>query len=101
MALGVGYASRGSHNPEFDAARVLLANGITGKLAFVDASTGRPRIAGLRITVDIEKAAKLTVKEGRNGPRFVKWQEQCPERPSTAEDHIVPPTHPPEANEAT
>jgi hypothetical protein len=56
-----------SRDPECDAARALLAKGITGKLTMLDGKTGKPRTI-----VDIEKAAKLTVKEGPNGPRFHK-----------------------------
>ncbi|MGC2410436.1 MAG: hypothetical protein WA441_10700 [Methyloceanibacter sp.] len=60
-----------SRDPELDAARALLARGITGRLNFLDANTGKPRL----ILKDIEKAAKLTVREDkRRGPRFVKWQ---------------------------
>jgi hypothetical protein len=60
----------GSHNPECDLARALLAKGITGKLTMVDANSGKARTI-----IDIEKAAKLTVEENRhNGPRFVKWR---------------------------
>jgi hypothetical protein len=36
-----------------------------GKLTILDGKTGRPRTI-----IDIEKAAKLTVKEGSNEPRF-------------------------------
>jgi hypothetical protein len=48
-----------SRDPECDAARALLARGITGKLTLLDGKTGKPRII-----VDIEKCAGLTVKEG-------------------------------------
>jgi hypothetical protein len=59
----------GSRGPEHDAARALLAKGTTGKLTFVDANTGKPRAI-----IDIEKAAKLTVREDRRpGPCFVEW----------------------------
>ena len=57
----------GSRDPECDAARALLAQGITGKLTLCDGKTGRPRTI-----IDIEKAAKLTVEEGPHGPHFVK-----------------------------
>ena len=49
----------GSRDPECDVARALLARGITGKLTMVDANTGKQRTI-----IDIERAAKLTVKEG-------------------------------------
>ncbi len=55
-----------SRDPECDAARALLAKGITGKLCLCDGKTGVPRIV-----IDIEKAAKLTVRE--DGLRFVRW----------------------------
>ena len=48
-----------SRDPEFDAARALLAKGITGKLIMLEGKTGRPRTI-----INIEKAAKVTVKEG-------------------------------------
>ena len=55
-----------SRDPECDAARALLARGITGKLTMLDGKTGKPRII-----VDIEKAAKVRVsEESRDGLRF-------------------------------
>jgi hypothetical protein len=58
-----------SRVPECDAARFLLAKGITGQLTMLDSKTGKPRTS-----IDIEKAAKLTVLENeRSSPRFVKW----------------------------
>jgi hypothetical protein len=45
-------------SPECDAARVLVAKGITGKLTMLDGKTGKPRIV-----IDIERAAQLCVKE--------------------------------------
>jgi hypothetical protein len=54
-----------SRDPEHDAARVLLAKGITGKLTLCDGKTGIPRTI-----IDIEKAAKLSVaEESRDGLR--------------------------------
>ena len=44
----------GSGDPECDAARALLVQGITGKLTLCDGKTGIPRTI-----IDIEKAAKL------------------------------------------
>jgi hypothetical protein len=93
----------GSRDPEHDAARALLAKGITGKLTFVDAHTGRPRTV-----IDIDQAAKLTVEENSGyGPRVRKWKpmpdkarQLCDGSPPTAEDDLVFPTLPPEANEA-
>jgi hypothetical protein len=55
-----------SRDPECDAARALLARGITGKLTMLDGKTGIPRTI-----VDIEKAAKVRVsEESRDGLRF-------------------------------
>ena len=55
-----------SRDPECDAARVLLARGITGKLTVLNGKTGKPRII-----IDIEKAAKVRVsEESRDGLRF-------------------------------
>ena len=67
-----------SRDPECDAARALLAKGITGKLTLCDGKTGVPRIV-----IDIEKAAKLTVRE--EGLRFVRWTPF----PSPSEDRRV------------
>jgi hypothetical protein len=60
-----------SRDPECDAARALLAKGITGKLTMLDGKSGRPRII-----VDIEKAARLTVEETGGLPRFRKYRER-------------------------
>jgi hypothetical protein len=58
-----------SRDPEFDAARALVAKGITGKLTLCDGKTGRPRTI-----IDIERAAKLcTVERRRDGLRFEKY----------------------------
>jgi hypothetical protein len=60
----------GSRTPEFDACRILLARGLTGNLVVFDAGTRK-----LRLTVDIEAGAKLTVLENRkHGPRLAKWK---------------------------
>ena len=57
-----------SRDPECDAARALLAQGITGKLTMCDGKTGRPRTI-----IDIEKAAKLrVVEESVKGLKFRK-----------------------------
>ena len=50
-----------SRDPECDAARALVAKGITGKLTMLDGKTGKPRTV-----IDIERAARLTVEEGPN-----------------------------------
>jgi len=64
-----------SRDPEHDAARALLARGITGPATVFD---GRPRT----IIPDIEKAAGYCTKEGPL--RFAKLS--LPERASTAEE---------------
>jgi hypothetical protein len=68
-----------SSNPECDAARALLAKGITGKLTLLDGKTGRPRII-----IEIEQAARLCVKEGPL--RFAPYGSR-PEAPQTAESN--------------
>ena len=48
---------------------MMMAKGITGTLTLLDGKTGRPRV-----TLDLEGAAKLTVREDRRkGPLFVKY----------------------------
>jgi len=60
---------RNSKDAECDAARVLLARGVTGMITMVDGNTGKPRTI-----VNIGKASKATVSETlSHGPRFVKW----------------------------
>ena len=54
-----------SRDPECDAARALLARGITGHLTMLDGKTGIPRTI-----INIEKAAQCTCTEGPHGPRF-------------------------------
>jgi hypothetical protein len=60
---------RRSRDPECDAARALVAKGITGKLTMLDGKTGRPRTV-----IDVEKAATLTAEEGRDVPRFRRFR---------------------------
>jgi hypothetical protein len=67
-----------SRDPACDAARALLAEGITDKLTMLDGKTGRPRMI-----VDIERAARLTVEEGPNGPRFVRCRRTVVDRSQT------------------
>jgi hypothetical protein len=70
----------------------LLAKGITGKLTMLDGKTGRPRL-----TLDIEKMAKLTVRDDASrSPCFVKWKpmpsdahERDEGKPSAGEDEAV------------
>ena len=48
-----------------------MARGITGSVTFLDHKTLKPRLT----IKNVEKAAKLTVRENRReGPRFGKWQ---------------------------
>jgi hypothetical protein len=57
-----------SSNPECDAARALLAKGITGQLTMLDGKTGKSRTI-----IDIEKAPKLrVVEESVKGLKFRK-----------------------------
>lgn len=70
-----------SRDPEHDAARALLAKGITGKLCLCDGKTGVPRTI-----IDIKGAAELTVKEGPL--RFVAY-EGMPDRASSPESVSV------------
>jgi len=72
----------GSRDPECDAARALLAQGITGKLTLCDGKTGRPRTI-----IDIEKAAKLRTYDDSRGLGWEKWKPYQPldVQPSTAE----------------
>ena len=65
-----------SRDPECDAARALLARGITGKLTLLDGKTGKPRII-----IDIEKCAGLTVKDGPL--RFAAYEG----RPNSSPSH--------------
>jgi hypothetical protein len=59
-----------SRTPALDAARALLAEGVTGRL-----QVWRPSGTSPAMNVDIERAATLTVLEGdRQGPRFGAWK---------------------------
>jgi hypothetical protein len=69
---------RRSIQPELDAARILLARGITGSITFIDDKTGKSRTI-----VNIEAAAKLSVAEGPL--RFVKANERRLYRSPAAE----------------
>jgi hypothetical protein len=72
-----------SRDPECDAARVLVAKGIIGKLTMLDGKTGKPRTI-----IDIEKAALLTAEEGRDAPRFRRFRrvEEAPTRQKAVGD---------------
>ena len=67
-----------SRDPELDAARALVAMGLSGKLTVCDGKTGKPRTI-----IDIEMAAKLRTVETGNAPRF--RNETYAESPQTAE----------------
>ena len=55
--------------PEFEACRLLFARGFTGKL-----EVWRTTLPYACMTMDIEKAALLTVSDTASaGPRLVKW----------------------------
>ena len=76
-----------SRDPECDAARALVAEGITGKLTLLDGKTGKPRTI-----IDIEKAARLTAEEGPNAPRFRRFRgvEEAPTRLKAVAMHLPP-----------
>ena len=77
---------RRSREPELDLARALLARGITGSVAILDGKTGRSRT-----TINLERAAKLSVREGPL--RFVPFQSR-PNRSPAAETRSAPiPAH--------
>jgi hypothetical protein len=63
----------GSTEPCLDAARILKARGISGRLEMWDAV-----LLYCRFHVDIEKAAGLTVREGHEPPRLVKFESFAP-----------------------
>ena len=69
-----------SRDPECDAARALLAMGHTGKLTMLNGKTGKPRTI-----INIERAAKVTVKEDGRGPRFVKLKQRGADRAPSPE----------------
>ena len=68
-----------SRDPECDAARALLAKHVTGKLTMQDRD-GRPLCV-----IDIERAAKVTAREGRGAPYFAKYVETSPTEASSPE----------------
>jgi hypothetical protein len=83
-----------SRDPECDAARVLVAKGITGKLTMLDGNTGKPRTI-----VNIEKAAQWCV--GSNLDKY-RWKggKGVNYSPPIGETGLVVPTIPPSASEA-
>lgn len=72
-----------SRDAECDAARALLARGITGQLTLLDGKSGRARTI-----IDVERAARLTAEEGPNGPRFRPFRgvEEAPRWPKAVGD---------------
>ena len=74
-----------SRDPECDAARALSAMNRTGVLIMLDGQPGG-RPGKPRTIINIEKAARLTVKEGPHGPRFVKYEETVSDRPYSPEE---------------
>lgn len=74
-----------SHDPEYDAARALLARGLTGRFETIDSKTGKPRMR-----FDIEKAAGLcVVEEDGRRPRLRRWSPPG-SGASTAAPPLVP-----------
>ena len=74
-----------SRDPECDAARALVAKGITGKLT-IDGKTGKPRTI-----IDIEKAAQLTVSEvSRDGLRLKTGADYQLHRPAPKRTRRLP-----------
>jgi hypothetical protein len=69
-----------SLDPEHDAARALLARGITGTMRTVD------KAGAVRVLLDVQKAAKLTVREDDAGLRIVKWRPFPSARSSRTRD---------------
>src|SRR5262245_33540059 len=60
----------GTHFPEFDGARALLARGIVGKVELWHDGADFPAML-----LDVEKAARLSIEESaKSGPRFTRWQ---------------------------
>jgi hypothetical protein len=65
----------GSRNPEFDACRLLLAKGMSGKVQVWHQGAVFPAMR-----LDIEKGARLTVEESdRIGPRLARWYPRSEE----------------------
>ena len=59
-----------TRNPEYDACRVLLAMGITGRLEI-----WHPGVAYPASAIDIERGARWTILETeRESPRIVRWR---------------------------
>jgi hypothetical protein len=77
----------GSRDPECDLARILLSRRYSGVVTMLDGRTGKARSI-----INVERAAKITVEEGPNGPRFVKYRRQTVvETPYSLEDASLVP----------
>lgn len=63
----------GSTEPCLDAARALKARGLTGRLEMWDTV-----LPYCRFYADIDKVAGLTVREGNEAPRLVKFESFAP-----------------------
>jgi hypothetical protein len=74
VRLGDEVLVQSSRDPEHDAARVLLARGISGRMTTLKVD-GTPRMH-----FDIARAAGLEAVEGANGPRIRPWRgaPSCP-----------------------
>ena len=59
----------GSHDPEHDLARALLAKSVTGLVEIVEAESGKPRTF-----VNVVPAAKWSVFDGQRGLRRFCWK---------------------------
>jgi hypothetical protein len=69
-----------SRTPEFDACRALLARGITGRM-----EVRRPGRASADMHLDIERGAKLTIRETDDrGLRLVRWEPFSADRAHSA-----------------
>lgn len=86
-----------SHDPEHDACRALLAQGITGRLTFVGVD-GTPRSS-----IDIEPRAERTIiDDDRRGllvARYRKWPGSAAIAPVSPETASAPTTLPADTNE--
>jgi hypothetical protein len=68
VSLGDEVIVSSSRDPEHDAARVLLARGITGRMTTLGID------GSVRMHFVIEAAAPFAVEEGPSGPRVTRWR---------------------------
>jgi hypothetical protein len=88
-----------SRDPETDAARALIARGITGTGGMVEMRDGKTN--RVRSVINVERAAKLRcAEENRDGLRFRKYRENPDSEGYSPEEPEVAPTLPPDAMEA-